>query len=157
MPERNNVVLILVDAEFSDCEDLWIWRNDPYSREMSLEIGKISWDSHRKWFQNCLKDRKKKIFIGKTLNGEKIGMCRFDNDKKTKEVEVSINLAKKFRGKKFSQLFLKNAIELFTKTKNFTLKATIKKKNLASIKCFTNCGFEFINEDNKNNYYKLKV
>ncbi len=156
MNNHNSLDLILVDAEINDCKDLWIWRNDSHSREMSLNTNKVSWNVHKKWFYNCLKDSNKKIFIGKTSNGEKVGMCRFDINLKKKKVEVSINLTKKFRGKKFSVFLLSKAIKYFTKTQNFTLKATIKKKNLASIRCFKDCGFELISEDNEQNYYELE-
>ena len=138
-----------------DCKDMWEWRNDPYTRKMSKSPRPISWETHKKWFEKTLLNKNSAVFIGRLTDGDKIGMCRFETNVIKKEINVSINLKKDYRGKKLSKVLLKTAIRHFKNKKKFCLTATIKKKNISSIICFSYCGFKYLSEDDYFFYYKM--
>ena len=157
MKIEKKVKITVSDAVLDDCKDLWIWRNNKSSREMFINSESVSWRKHKEWFAEYLNNKNLKIFIGKTFDGQKIGMCRFYKDEKTNEIDVSIKLSENFKGNFFSKPFLRLSVEFYMKNNKKILNATIKKDNIASIKCFISCGFKFIKEDEKYNYYQFNA
>ena len=77
------------------------------------------------------------------------------DDNKT-SVQVSINIDSRFRGNGFSYFLLENCLKKLKNYKKLKFIATVRKENLASIKCFTKCGFLLETEDNGFLYYKRK-
>ena len=147
--------LIVSNATDSDSADIWLWRNDAYTRQMAFQVNEVSREEHDKWFDSLLSDTSRCIYVGRLGDAGKIGMCRFDIDPIRNFAEVSINLNPHFRNKKISAVFLKKSIDLFSSENRINLTAKIKKENIASIKCFSRCDFIFDREDELYNYYIL--
>ncbi len=143
------------DAEIDDSFDLFEWRNDQSSRDMSITNKKITREEHEVWYQNSLKNPLRKLYIGLDLN-EKIGICRFDYNELDNCSEVSINLNPKMRGKNLAYQFLFGSIKKYILDRPCKLKAIIKKENKASLKIFERCNFIYVVEDD-NFYYLLKT
>jgi len=143
-------------ANMADSQAIWEWRNDPHTRKMSANSQKISWDEHSKWYGSILASKSSLIFIG-TVNTppHAIGMVRFDIDTNASNAEVSINLNPNWRGKNISKTLLRLAIKRFRESQKTTITATIKKVNLASIRCFEACGFKFKDENESYFLYRL--
>jgi len=127
-------------AIIHDCEDLLNWRNDPLTRSMSIEGSEILIEDHNKWFKDSLKSQSRIIYIGE-LNGEKIGVCRFDIFNNKSYSEISINLNPDFRGQGISFKLLDNAIKEFKSSYSLDIHAKIKRANKASLKIFKKSGF----------------
>lgn len=149
--------LTVSKATKNDSADIWKWRNDTHTRQMSIATDEISWEGHSNWFDNALKSINCYLYVGIIDAINKVGMCRFDIDETKNTAEVSINLNPDFRNKKISPLFLQKAIDLFIEEQNLDLTATIKKENIESIKCFCSCNFIFDHEDEIYNHYKLQT
>lgn len=145
--------LNISEFDISDDSYLWMWRNDPLTIEMFVNKKKVSWFEHIKWLGKVKKQKNTKIYIGKKLNYERIGVCRFQENL-AKNVEVSINVCSKFRGKGFSSEFLKLSTQKYLEFNHTRLIAKIRKENIASIKCFSSCGFSVENEDENFYFYK---
>ena len=128
-------------AIIADALDILNWRNDELSRRMSFNSDEVSFSEHYDWFNNLLESSTSELFIG-TQNDEKIGVCRFDIVEEKQLAEVSINLNPTKRGKHLSKSFLKLSMEELFKNHNVSVKARIKKENLASIKLFEGLGFK---------------
>ncbi len=128
------------EAVESDCMFIFNWRNDFYTKKMSINNTKISYDDHCVWFNESLNNPVKVIYIGEN-NHNKIGVCRFDLDKNNSIAEVSINLNPIFRGKGYGKDLLISSIEKFEKEYKFLLLAFIKKENIASQNLFEFVGF----------------
>ncbi len=144
----------ILRATQEDLKDIWEWRNDELTKEMSITTDSVSWETHRNWYNKALANSCQYLYLGFTNTNDKIGICRFDLDKTTNIAEVSINLNPKLRGKKLSSQLLSLAIAKFHEEQSACLVATIKKQNIGSIKCFTKSGFIFEREDDKLKYYK---
>ena len=146
--------IVIGKATEADSADLWRWRNDEQTRAMSLSHDSVGWEAHNAWFNRSLESRLRHVYVGR-LGDLKIGMCRFDLNAQANEAEVSINLNPDAREMRLSAPLLAAAIETFWHEVRADLTATVKRQNLASIKCFTRCGFALTREDSLCNYYRL--
>lgn len=141
-------------SESDDMLDIWKWRNDPHTKLMSGSMQDIAWNIHTDWYKRLIESQYTHIYIGYLDETRKVGICRFDINPHESYAEISINLNPSFRGKKISHALLKNSIAIFNSQYNLTLKATIKRGNFASVKCFTSSGFILDREDSEYYYYK---
>ena len=146
--------IIIKPALIQDSYDIWQWRNDQHTREMSLDSVPIGWISHDNWFRNTLKNSQRVTYVGYLEDRDKIGVCRFDIDSNLNIAYVSINLNPAYRGKKLSYPLLKLCMERFWTHTQISLIAIIKKNNLGSQKCFIAAGFIFDNQDSFFLHYK---
>lgn len=150
--------MIIQKITKKDLLDIWIWRNDKKSIYFSKSKKKITLETHAKWFDKNLKNKKVKLYIGylcKENEKKKIGVVRFDL--KSKYALVSINLNPIFRGSGLSNSLLASAIKKFFEFKKIKLVAEIKKNNFASIKCFLKNRFYFFKSRNQYNFYQRSL
>ena len=146
--------LKLVVAGVNDSKDIWKWRNDSCARKMFKNTEIVNWNEHVDWYNKALKNKNILIYIAMIGDHEKVGMTRFDINEDKKTVEVSINVAPKHRGKSICKKMLAKAVEKLNIDDDYTITATIKLINFASINCFTSCGFVFIGESGEYNQYQ---
>jgi len=137
--------------------DIWKWRNDLLARTFSIVSDYIAWDEHSSWYTELAKDVNRFLYVGELEDGEKVGVCRLDINATRNIAEVSINLNPEMRGKNLASQLLSATIEVFAEENKMVLKATIKKTNIASVKCFTKCGFVLDRDDQEYGYYVLEV
>ena len=141
------------NAEKTDSNDVFLWRNDRISRVNFFNQEPIEFTSHAKWYQRAMVNPDIVLFIG-LLESKKIGVCRFDIKEENMSAEISINLNPIFRGKNLSKIFLEKSVAKFLNTNKLTLLAKIKNTNNRSEKIFEKCGFSFIKEQNNIRYYR---
>lgn len=146
----------IVPVSIDDSRDLWLWRNDSYSKLMSRSSDDISWADHANWFERVLASPEHILYLCCNDDGSKVGVCRFDLYKEKGVAEVSLNINPHFRGQGFSSFFLAEAISKFNILNKLNLTATIKKYNSLSIKTFIKCGFLLEYEDAEFFFY-IKV
>jgi UDP-2,4-diacetamido-2,4,6-trideoxy-beta-L-altropyranose hydrolase len=125
--------MILRKATSDDALDMWVWRNDPVTREMSKSKDEVPRAAHLSWFASALNDPHRTILIGE-VGGEKVGMVRFDHGAGT-EVSININPAHRSRGYGYALLLAA------TRAVPGELWAEIKDQNLASQRLFERVGF----------------
>lgn len=138
--------MMIRTADLSDLQDVFDWRNDSFSRSMSLSSEAVSLNEHIDWYQRSLKNPNRRIYIG-LINDLKVGVVRFDFNEDTGQSRVSINLNPLLRGKGFGFSLLSKSISVYKQSKDSTLIATVKKENYASFKIFTKCRFLNKSED----------
>jgi UDP-2,4-diacetamido-2,4,6-trideoxy-beta-L-altropyranose hydrolase len=146
--------LYVIPIKEEDSFDVWTWRNDSLTRSMSVESDPVSWEKHTSWFSRSLTDPHRILLLG-VFAENKVGVCRFDISSDFKSAEVSINLNPDMRGKKLSTILLRKGMEYFWKQKTLPLTAVIKPQNVASIRCFTFCGFEIARLEGPLQHYKI--
>jgi RimJ/RimL family protein N-acetyltransferase len=134
-------------------KDVFEWRNDKISREMSFSSEKIKFESHLYWFKNMMNDKNQFVYIG-IEEDERVGICRFNLDQKNKFAEVSINLNPKMRGKNYGFQLLSQSIERFFEKHKIDLIAKIKETNEPSKKLFSKAGFFIHDKEDNFLYYK---
>ena len=93
-------------AELRDSDDLLLWRNDEVTRKMSFDSDFVELSSHKEWFEKSLENDRRILVIGIEGN-EKVGVVRFDNN--FENVEVTLNLNPRFRGRGLASKFLEKS------------------------------------------------
>ena len=134
----------------SDINDLFEWRNDSTTRKFSTNTRKINFSTHTVWFQNILKDKENKYYIG-IKKGNKVGFVSYVK-KGDRNLHVSININPEYRGHGFGSILLRqsqNKKEI--RDKADILLAKVKNNNKASIETFKKAFYS--NYKNINSYY----
>ena len=151
--------IIVRNADHNDSIDIFRWRNDELSREMSINSDVIRWECHQKWFDSINENALVLICELSSIN-QSVGMVRFDFDDAGKRARVSINLAQEYRGKGYAKRCLLSALDVVHTEKPIFLEiyAEIKAINIVSQKLFHDIGFKKVSV-NEHGYfvYSLKL
>jgi UDP-2,4-diacetamido-2,4,6-trideoxy-beta-L-altropyranose hydrolase len=126
-------------ARPGDARRLWIWRNDPTTRAVSINSAPIAFEDHIKWLRKTMNDSGRSLFIGWNGAGD-LGQVRFDQHED--ETEVHIAVAPEHRGT-VGGLLLRAAIRHFRRTRaRGPIVAQVKEDNEASRRLFESVGFD---------------
>ena len=150
---QKNSMLYFRFAEPQDVKDLFRWRNDEVTRQSSFNIDKISFEEHKKWFEQTLANPKRNLFIICDKQCNKLGQIRFD--KKNDIAEINITINPNYRNQGVGSLALYKSLIIYTN--NFNVKqviAKVKKDNVASLKAFKAAGFKIYKDFN--GYIRLR-
>ena len=131
----------------NDSEDIFLWRNDLQTREMSINQKEILFEEHSIWFKKSITNPDIDFYICE-IESNKIGVCRFDHDKKLTQSRISINMNPEYRGQGLGGELLKNVIYEYKKKRKSILIAEIKEVNIISKKLFSSVGFKIIKKLN---------
>ncbi len=140
--------LQLRKATVADSRFLFELRNDASVREVSFSTEPIPFESHEKWLAKKLADTTSTIFIAETKGGVPLAQIRFDLvDEKT--AEVSIAVAKEYRGKGYGSHVLSSASRRFFEEHPSLafIRARIKTSNGSSLRSFEKSGYKRIETD----------
>ena len=148
--------LTILRANENDLKDIWQWRNDEVTRQMAITKNSVSLEEHSRWYEKSLSNPNHYLYVGYLNNNEKIGICWFDINTKNNTADVSINLNPQQRGKNLSSRLLVKCLKDFWKHEKRDLTSTIKKANIASIRCFTKADFVLEKENGKYCHYIKK-
>jgi RimJ/RimL family protein N-acetyltransferase len=77
-------------ASREDSDSILEWRNHPDIRRHSFNANLVERTEHDIWFGSALKNPKIILLIGEDLNGNPIGVVRFDQDKDVADVSIYI-------------------------------------------------------------------
>lgn len=138
--------LKLRPAVSDDCEMLFIWRNDPFTREMSHSTSEIKRDDHNRWFEKTLKDPTRKIFIAEE-SGEAVGTVR--TEWKNGKILLSWTVSPQARGKNVG----KRMVALLVNSIKEAIVAEVKKENVASARIAEYAGLKLERDENGVCYY----
>lgn len=129
-------------ARQEDCRDLWLWRNDPESRNNSRSTDPVPWAQHRRWLAASLDNDRRIIYIA-LANRDKLGSVRFDLVAAVEHRwRVSIAVAPWARNKGIEQQMLMLACDTMESLNGaLALEAEIRLHNTASEIIFRRCGF----------------
>jgi RimJ/RimL family protein N-acetyltransferase len=137
-----------------DSKEIFDWRNNLVTREMSHSTAPVDWEGHCKWFKSTLQNESRCLLMClSATNKDKVAVVRFDIDDDF--ATISINLSPDKRGKGLAKACLLSAIDYLYR--NFSsikyLEAEIKSINILSQKIFERIGFCFQNEHDGVKYY----
>ncbi|GLX77634.1 UDP-2,4-diacetamido-2,4,6-trideoxy-beta-L-altropyranose hydrolase [Thalassotalea insulae] len=145
-----NQELTLRPATALDKELLFSWQRQESIRQYSNTPKPPSWHEHSLWFDKCILDKNKELFILTLANQQAVGMIRLDKStpievKSTKPTHtISIIIDPQFQGKKLGLLALKTLIK--QKPNSYFL-AQVHPENVPSNKLFLLAGFTKISTD----------
>lgn len=128
-------------ATVDDIRTVFAWRNDPYIRARSSHPDYVvTWDEHRRWFNETLQDDKRLIFIV-TLQEQPIGQVRFDRIDAARSI-ISVYVLSQFTGAGYGvdaiRRGCKAAVEAWGEQ---TIIACVRAENRAGSSGFRKAGF----------------
>ena len=143
-------------ANENDSIDIFEWRNDELTRQMSHTPEIIEWENHKRWYANSLDSESRILLICEDDHNKKIAIIRFDISELNAVISINLNPAQRVKG--LAKSCLIRSIEFFSneylEIKN--LIAEIKEDNIASQKTFMNIGFaKYYLKDNVGFYKKI--
>ena len=140
----------------NDSLDIFHWRNDPITRQMSHETKIIDLDDHNTWFSNSLVSKRFILLICENEESEKISLISFKISQS--DAVISINLNPTQRGNNLAKPCLVKSIDFFSEyyCEVKRLVAEIKEENIPSQKTFAGIGFDkYSLKDNIGFYEKV--
>ena len=145
-------------ANESDSKDIFDWRNDEFTRQMSHITDLVDWERHSSWFAASLTNANRLLVICEDEGtNEKVAIVRFDVEEE--RALISINLSPKMRGKRKAKGCLRDAISFFQKSFSYVrfINAEIKSINVPSQQSFMGVGFVLVKEDADVLYYEYSL
>jgi RimJ/RimL family protein N-acetyltransferase len=131
-----------------DEHQLYIWRNEPSTRAVSLTTHEITLAEHRAWFAQKLEDPSSAILIIEE-DDRPVGQLRLDLVARD-VAEVSIGLAPEERGRGIGREALRLAVGAAAATYGATrLRALVRAENRSSLNAFLAAGFVVRREDDE--------
>ena len=158
--EKNLIVVTVREADLGDCIEVFEWRNDDLTRQMSRSSNVVHWEDHLRWYENSLANEDRLLLICES-KGEvkncKLGIVRFEFIDGASKAEISINLSPSKRGRGYAKVCLKKSISYMADTKPMceSIIAETKKINWASKRSFEQVGFNLVSEDSLFWQYEL--
>lgn len=122
----------------ADAALLLRWRNEPYTRAMSMSTGEVALTDHERWLERKLGDASCELWIGEH-EGVPVGQVRFDTIEPG-VVEVSISVDRDRRGAGLGLLLLESAIAR-RELAATRLRALVRAENEVSLRLFSLAGF----------------
>jgi UDP-2,4-diacetamido-2,4,6-trideoxy-beta-L-altropyranose hydrolase len=133
-------------ATATDCERVWVWRNDPETRAASLDGEAIPWEVHEPWFNETLRRKDRHLYIV-VADGRDAGAVRLDVA--DAEALVNIHLAPEARYRGVGALALRAVVgEAFDGLGLARVIGVIKPDNQSSLAAFAKAGFALVEGDN---------
>lgn len=124
---------------------LLAWRNDPVTRESSIDTEPVAEENHRRWLDASIGSDDRHLFVVE-VDGEPVGTTRLD--RRQGGWEISITVAPEHRGKGLSGELLDVTTEWFDgNIDGDVILSTIKQTNLASLALFAKKGYTITRED----------
>ncbi|MEJ7743919.1 MAG: GNAT family N-acetyltransferase [Nocardioidaceae bacterium] len=134
-----------------DADVLLEWRNDPLTRLSSRFCAVISDDEHRAWLSAALSDPTRLLLL-LVADAKPVASVRFDLvDERQTDAEVSIVVAPPARGRGYSKVALKKAVDRLDETwpEVRSVQAVVHEHNSASRRLFEAAGFELERPDRR--------
>ncbi|MCH8905203.1 MAG: GNAT family N-acetyltransferase [Bacteroidetes bacterium] len=144
MPQK----LTFRPVEEDDCELIFNWANDPFTRENSFNTESINWDEHIIWFANKLRTDNCLFYIF-FYNEKAVGQVRIDisND----EGVINFSVDRQFRRHGYGTTMLEILPDIVEGVRPGTrLTGTVKADNQASIKAFERAGYKILRTTKEN-------
>ena len=139
----------------SDCRMIYDWRMSPEVRAKSFNNKEFSYESHKAWFQNFMKNKLSFGFILEDAS-KPVAQIRFDKTKIEGYYNISIFTAPNLSGKGYGSKILELACQdknLLAKAKFFV--AEVFDDNIPSKKIFLKNGFEVTGETDVDDHHVL--
>lgn len=131
--------VILRPATLDDAAMLLAWRNDPVTRQESINTDAIGLQDHQSWLKRVLENPARKLFIAESANAA-VGTVRADYSPEQQHTELSWTVAPVYRGKGFGKVMVKLLADALA---DQLLYARVKASNQASINIALYAGFQF--------------
>jgi len=133
-------------VSLKDADLILDWRNSIDARMASRDSSPIPITEHYKWLKRWLDEGNRGYFWIYSEGKKDIGYVRFDASGRNSLFEISIYIVESGRGKGAGKMMLEDALtRISVLEKVASVRASVLKSNLASMKLFSSLGFKQTN------------
>ncbi len=151
MTQNNSEV---IPALREDSRAIWEIRYESSINAIAMSREVVAFETHDTWFQKkYFSGGESKCFVAK-IDGCVAGYCRFDKTD-AGDFNISIALLPAFQGRGLGQKLLTESMAAIGSGK--VILASVRKDNQASLQLFKKNGFELVNEDKDQYYFKKQT
>lgn len=138
--KREAKILALRAAQYSDCRDIWLWRNTHQARLASFQSAPIAYEDHERWFELKNKDSQSILWIAQS-GKDKIGHVRYEIE--GKRAVISILLNPRYYGMGFGSKVIRMADQKFVNASkgSYVIHAEIQDHHFSSLRAFASAGY----------------
>lgn len=124
-------------ARQEDAYVLWLWANDPLTRQAALSSNSISWDEHRAWLAQKLNSSNTSVCIAVDQTDRLLGCIRFDTTNEWQTAKLSYTVAPDARGKGFGRRIIEAGVErIRSEHSKVKILAEVRMANIPSLRIF---------------------
>lgn len=136
--------IIFRSANIGDCKIYFDWVNDSEVRKNSFSSDIITWENHKRWFQEKIVKPQNRFYIFQNEVSQSIGQVRIERELDENIAVISLSIGSKFRGLGFASTMLKMGLNSYVKEfPPIDIDAYIKVENKSSQIIFEKAGFIF--------------
>lgn len=147
--------LIYREAAEHDAEQLFRWRNEGLTVEMSISEAKIDWGEHIRWLQDVLASPNRMLWIAED-HGQPVGQVRADWV--ADECALSWAVAPEYRKQGYGAALVKAAVDLVRSSgREGKVFAVIKSVNVPSKSIAARAGFKCVGESERIERWELQI
>ncbi|MBJ95306.1 MAG: hypothetical protein CMP23_12660 [Rickettsiales bacterium] len=126
-------------AEAEDCRFYWQVNNEPSTRAQSISPEPIPWESHQRWYAQRLLDQETVLYVAE-LEGERVGVLRFD--RAGEESTISVALAPAYRGRGLGRQIIASGTRASLDSGAVKrVIALVRPDNIGSVRAFLAAGY----------------
>jgi UDP-2,4-diacetamido-2,4,6-trideoxy-beta-L-altropyranose hydrolase len=129
------MTLTLRPASQADAQLLFDWRNDPMTRQNSMDTRPVAWSEHLRWLAASLARSDRRLLVAE-IDRQRVGTVRLDYV--AEHCTLSWTVAPAHRGRGVGQAMVAKAVAEAGVT---VVLAAIKEGNMASARIAEACGF----------------
>lgn len=127
-------------AEERDAGRVWVWNNEPKSRQASVRSLPIPWSDHARWYRARLVEADTSFWIAETAADGAIGSVRIE--RRGDEDQISLALTPGARGRGLGARVITQAVAARrARSGSRPIVALVKPENAASGRAFVRAGF----------------
>lgn len=120
-----------------DAYVLWLWANDPLTRQGALNSNNISWDEHRAWLAQKLNSSNTSVWIAVDQTNRLLGCIRFDTTNEWESAKLSYTVAPDARGKGFGRRIVEGGVgRIRSEHSKVKILAEVRIANIPSLRIF---------------------
>ncbi len=150
-------MIYLRKATIDDMKMIYDWANDPVTRASSFQTEPIPWETHVAWFKRTLEREDALIYVLMDDNAP-VGQARATITEGI--ATVANNIAPDQRGKGYGTwsltLLTPKVLEDYSGEIHAFI-SEVKPDNVASIKNITRSGYHFVEENEKEQVYRIDI
>lgn len=138
--------LILRDVKKNDIKDVYDLSNQDYVRQYAINVEKIKWEDHIKWFDSVINDENIVFYVVSNDKLQFLGLIRYSLE--DDEATVTIHFTEKLKGKGHAVELLNEANnKLFTSNHRVNkIVAFVHPNNTPSKRIFAKLNFKLEDE-----------
>jgi UDP-2,4-diacetamido-2,4,6-trideoxy-beta-L-altropyranose hydrolase len=124
-------------ARREDAYVLWLWANDPLTRQAALNSNTIAWDEHRAWLAQKLASTSARVWIAVDETDRPLGCIRFDTTDDWESAKLSYTVAPDARGHGFGRRIVEAGVaRIRSEHPAVRMLAEVRMANIPSLRIF---------------------